>query len=956
MPDLPVSLPARVLARGRWRAYVLAFVANLVLAACGSSRPDISPSNRVPSLRNAEVESQFYVRDAVIANLELPEAVSGDGLRTYSLTPELPAGVSFNSRTRVLSGTPTETFDETTFTYTVRDNDGDTDSLTFAIGVSAIILEADRTEVAEWNDPGAELTVALSTPAPTIVTVQVAISGTATQGGDYELTGPDISDAAAGSGSARLTIDAGSDTATVSLRSIPDFDGEGSESIGIAVESVGSNRFEDDGPSVNLDVLDAGATFDGIKQKLTSGTLVLFDRMRQVDEGYEFGLQVLNLGAAATSSTELRTRIDFEDFAEGTLLGAPLVSEGIDVPLLPPRSSLAATLTLPADILRRWGPGIFTANAIVFAPPGDFFSEFGGYADQTSILIPERGGNPFTCEEFVRPVSPGTEDPLLPEQWNLENTGQSAFAAVGGVAGEDLRMTQTLLDGPTGKDVEVAVVDTGLEICHPDLKDNVASGASWNFNTDEWPGSIATDPFNPTASGDHGTSVAGLIAATANNGIGLRGVAPGARLRGYNLLSALESGTNPTAEYDSLGASSANPDSTGVHVFNMSYGILGAPQSNAEPEAVAVFRNGVNNLRDGRGALYVKAAGNFFDLCLSLARMHNLPDQEMPYSPNHTLGCVSANTDAYNNLPYLITVGGFNAHGKRASYSSSGSNLWVSAPAGEGGFLSPAMLTTDQAGPHRGEDRLGFGNPLTEDPVEPEGDYTSAFSGTSSAAPNTAGAITLMLEIQPGLTWRDVKHILARTARKIDAEAEAVRIAFGGKPAMLQHGWITNAADYNFHNWYGFGAVNVDDALELTRSYVADSLGELTRVTFDHAANETIPDNDGAGVEQVLTVSGLSDTVNIEAVELAIRAMHPFPNDLGIALVSPAGTESILNPVYNDPLAAETQGLQDWSLLSNAFYGESPNGDWTLRVIDAAPGDIGSLDAWSLTLSVGEHP
>ena len=112
----------------------------------------------------------------------------------------------------------------------------------------------------------------------------------------------------------------------------------------------------------------------------------------------------------------------------------------------------------------------------------------------------------------------------------------------------------------------------------------------------------------------------------------------------------------------------------------------------------------------------------------------------------------------------------------------------------------------------------------------------------------------------------------------------------------------------------------------------------------------------GSPTPPALSVSGISETANIEAVELILRATHDFPNDLGVTLISPAGTESIVNPIYNDALASDPGGFRDWSLLTNAFYGESPNGDWTLRVIDAAAGDIGSLDGWTLEFSLGEHP
>ena len=153
-----------------------------------------------------------------------------------------------------------------------------------------------------------------------------------------------------------------------------------------------------------------------------------------------------------------------------------------------------------------------------------------------------------------------------PEQhlWHLQNTGRSGYTDLASAMSEDLRMARILADGPNGDSVRVAVVDTGLQTCHPDLAAAVEQDASFNFNAsgafrDSFGTEIA-DPFNPSTAGDHGTSVAGLIAAAAANGIGGRGVAPGVRLRGYNALGAQDG--SATAFLDALGASSYAPDST----------------------------------------------------------------------------------------------------------------------------------------------------------------------------------------------------------------------------------------------------------------------------------------------------------------------------------------------------------------------------------------------------------
>ena len=393
--------------------------------------------------------------------------------------------------------------------------------------------------------------------------------------------------------------------------------------------------------------------------------------------------------------------------------------------------------------------------------------------------------------------------------------------------------------------------------------------------------------------------------------------------------------------------SSANPQSNDVHVFNMSFGSIGSAE-NLPADQRELFWRGVTDLRDGRGALYVKAAGNEFNACTK-------PNADRLLDLSVDLGCTAANRDGENNLPYVIVAGGFSADGKRSSYSSAGATLWVVAPAGEYGRRQPAMITTDQMGTDRGYGL--YGGPLGSDrAANPLGDYTSIFNGTSSAAPNTSGAVALLLQTQSKLTWRDVKHILAKTARQLDADIPRVRVAFGGTPAVLQHGWITNAAGYRFHNWYGFGAIDVDAAVALAATHAPDSLGVFTESAPVRLATDvTIPDQDGAGLTQTQNVTGLSRTANIEAVQLRIEVTHANPRELGVELISPDGTRSVINPVFNGALKGVPNPL-DWTILSNAFYGESPTGEWTLNVIDVAEDNIGTLDAWSLIFYLGEHP
>ena len=92
--------------------------------------------NRLPSFEGLAIAEQLYQENLPIESLTLPEASGGDGALSYSVTPALPQGLSFNPTTRVLSGTPTEVSDRTEFSYEATDEEGDAAKLPLFITVS----------------------------------------------------------------------------------------------------------------------------------------------------------------------------------------------------------------------------------------------------------------------------------------------------------------------------------------------------------------------------------------------------------------------------------------------------------------------------------------------------------------------------------------------------------------------------------------------------------------------------------------------------------------------------------------------------------------------------------------------------------------------------------------------------------------------------------------------------
>ena len=121
--------------------------------------PAFAPGTTIPN--------QTYVVNRAIATLNLPRATGGDGTLAYSISPALPAGLSFDAAARTITGTPTTAVEATTYTYTVTDSDAtnpDSDTLTFTItvvvslplpatpaGVSGTKLSNERV-VIDWDD------------------------------------------------------------------------------------------------------------------------------------------------------------------------------------------------------------------------------------------------------------------------------------------------------------------------------------------------------------------------------------------------------------------------------------------------------------------------------------------------------------------------------------------------------------------------------------------------------------------------------------------------------------------------------------------------------------------------------------------------------------------------------------------------------------------------------------
>ncbi len=511
-------------------------------------------------------------------------------------------------------------------------------------------------------------------------------------------------------------------------------------------------------------------------------------------------------------------------------------------------------------------------------------------------------------------VIPAGEDPFYADQWHLKNTAQFS----GAVAGEDINVEPVWATGNKGEGVLVVIVDDGLQVNHKDLKANVAAGKSWDYNGRD------TDP-SPVRANYHGTNVAGILAGRDLNGEGIRGVAPRSSLAAYNLLWS-KAGVSSVDVVDAMTRNVVE-----VAVSSNSWGLaidgLGEAMPPYDYQWHDAVLDGVTRGRNGKGTVYVWAGGN-----------GGYDDVD------------NSNYDYQANNRHVIAVCAVAADGKKATYSELGANLWLCAPSGDeiainvGGSLFwryIGMTTTDLIGD-------GGVNPLSGFDDYQNLNYTDNFSGTSASTPVVSGVVALMLAANPELGWRDVRLILAESARKNDvADSDwSLTTPVSGQP------------QYHVNHKYGFGVVDADAAVMLAQGW--SNVGEqlVIEKTFTQAID--IPDNDGSFIEQTLNIGGVADDdLIIEYVEVDFSSDHMYAGELEIVLTGPQGMQSRLADAHGCTVNEFPQQIlygacfnnyDPWTFASARHLGESSVGDWMLRVTDKGDQQTGQLLSWTLRI------
>jgi outer membrane protein assembly factor BamB/subtilisin family serine protease len=337
----------------------------------------------------------------------------------------------------------------------------------------------------------------------------------------------------------------------------------------------------------------------------------------------------------------------------------------------------------------------------------------GETVDQAIARLMATGRYEYVHADTLRRVAAVPNDPSFTRQWSLANS-----AANNGLAGADIKAAAAWDVRTDASSVIVAVIDSGVRLDHPDIVANLwrnpreiaGNGLDDDGNgyRDDVHGINAiARSGNPADDQGHGTHVAGIVGAVANNGTGIAGVAWRVQIMALKFLRSTGSGATSDA-ITCIDYAIAH----GAHIVNASYGVVA---TGGTPQFIPAEFEAIRRLRDA-GIIFVAAAGN------------EASDTD-----------VFASYPASYRLENVLSVGNSNNRDESSLSSNFGS--------GSVELFAP------------GSDIFSLAHDST---------LYVARSGTSMAAPHVAGALALLKAQFPADTYR---QLINRVLRTVDTPA-----------------------------------------------------------------------------------------------------------------------------------------------------------------------------------------
>jgi Ca2+-binding RTX toxin-like protein/subtilisin-like proprotein convertase family protein len=511
------------------------------------------------------------------------------------------------------------------------------------------------------------------------------------------------------------------------------------------------------------------------------------------------------------------------------------------------------------------GAGLDSHIQFTAGSTGDYYLDVGSNSTSTGT---------YTLR--VRELYSGVADPLRATQWYLDQS----FISV-------------LNNQYTGAGIKVGVVDDGIDVTHPDLIDNLDFSLAYDTQFDTRDGSPKY-PYLIGSPDNHGTLVAGIIGAVANNETGLVGSAYDVDLVSTRVKwtwGQITEALNLQYQFD---------------VSNNSWGAIDPFGDNFNSTELTFawmgLRKGVELGRDGLGTVFVFSAGNSAG------------------SGDNT------NYHNFQNAREVIAVGAAAPDNTASGFSTPGASVLVST-------YGESMVTTDRVKP-------GWG-------VEAGSAFAPDFNGTSAAAPLVSGVVALMLEANPNLGYRDVQKILAYSAWHPDVQDWKVNGASD-----------FNLGGLSFNDKAGFGLVDAYSAVQLARTWTKQNtaINEATASARTFGLVDTIPDGTGEKYTATFEIDSSLSVEHVE-LGIDIRHARMGDLIITLTSPDGTQSTLMNRPTVNAELpfglSGDASGVPQhllWDFSSVQFWGESASGTWTVEIEDTRAEQVGTLHSLSLRL------
>jgi hypothetical protein len=469
-----------------------------------------------------------------------------------------------------------------------------------------------------------------------------------------------------------------------------------------------------------------------------------------------------------------------------------------------------------------------------------------------------------------------TNDPNVGLQWSLNNTGSSAQyngVNAGGTIGADMKVFSAWGISTGSSTLKVAILDEGVDLVHPDLVANLLPG---------FDGTGLGSNGGPSGNDAHGTACAGIVAAVGNNNTGLAGVAYGCKIIPVRI--AYSSGTSWVTSNSVIGTSLDWAwNQGGADVLSNSWGGGSSSTLINDPITRAVTQG-----RGGKGSPVLFAAGN------------------------------SNGANSYPaTLSNVVSVVAMSMCNQRKNPSSCDQETWWGSNFGTGVDVSAPgvkIYTCDISG------SAGYST----------GNYTGSFNGTSSACPNAAGVMALILSVNPNLTNAQARQILESSCDKVGGYTYNSNVS--GQPNGT---WSTDL---------GHGRVNAFTALQLANpqpcttptvggtatgpaSFASGSNGTFvltgsngTNIQWQASSNGGTSYSDIGGATNATSAFTLAGgTYLIRAAVSRINCTVSYSNVLNLTVTSPVG-DVLGNPIIISSFPFSTT-VSNASGFTNAYTG-----------------------------------